>query len=127
MITNKLFHNQNVFIIYYYFLYEDSSNQSSSSGTLKKEGRSKNRRKWTGLLSGAVKSKTLNRNGDVSVEDYNKRHSTGPRLPIPSIISKDTMVRILYLFSVYYLFIFLQYNKRNIFFNIIILVPNFRT
>lgn len=73
----------------------DSSNQSSSSGTLKKEGRSKNRRKWAGLLSGAVKSKTLNRNGDISVEEFNKRHSTVPRLPIPSTISKDTMCQIL--------------------------------
>lgn len=59
---------------------------------MKKEGRSKNRRKWAGLLSGAVKSKTLNRNGDISVEEFNKRHSTVPRLPIPSTISKDTMV-----------------------------------
>lgn len=71
---------------------KDSSNQSSSSGTLKKEGRSKNRRKWTGLLSGAVKSKTLTRNGEISVEEFNKRHSSVPRLPIPSTISKDTMV-----------------------------------
>uniref|UniRef100_A0A2S2R7W5 protein-tyrosine-phosphatase n=1 Tax=Sipha flava TaxID=143950 RepID=A0A2S2R7W5_9HEMI len=70
----------------------DSSNQSSSSGTLKKEGRSKNLRKWTGLLSGAVKSKTLTRNGEISVEEFNKRHSSVPRLPIPSTISKDTMV-----------------------------------
>jgi len=71
---------------------KDSSNQSSGSGTLKKEGRSKNRRKWAGLLSGGAKSKTLNRNSDLSVEEFNKRHSTVPRLPIPSTISKDTMV-----------------------------------
>ncbi|XP_025414894.1 tyrosine-protein phosphatase non-receptor type 21 [Sipha flava] len=73
----------------------DSSNQSSSSGTLKKEGRSKNLRKWTGLLSGAVKSKTLTRNGEISVEEFNKRHSSVPRLPIPSTISKDTMCQLL--------------------------------
>ncbi|VVC24350.1 Hypothetical protein CINCED_3A016831 [Cinara cedri] len=73
----------------------DSSNQSSSSGTLKKEGRGKNRRKWAGLLSGAVKSKTLNRNGDISIEEFNKRHSSVPRLPIPSTISKDTMCQLL--------------------------------
>lgn len=110
LINNKLFYNQNIFLLFItiFNIFKDSSNQSSSSGTLKKEGRSKNRRKWTGLLSGAVKSKTLNRNGDVSVEDYNKRHSSVPRLPIPSTISKDTMVRI-NLFGVYYLFIFIQY------------------
>lgn len=73
-------------------LFEDSSNQSIGSGTLKKEGKSKNRRKWVGLLSGGVKSKTLNRNSDISVEEFNKRHSTASRLPIPSTISKDTMV-----------------------------------
>lgn len=59
---------------------------------MKKEGRSKNRRKWTDLLSGAVKSKSLSRNGEINDEEYNKRHSTVSRLPIPSTISKDTMV-----------------------------------
>lgn len=80
------------FIIF--IVYLKDSNQSSSSGTLKKEGKSKNRRKWTDLLSGAVKSKTLSRNGEINVDEYNKRHSTVPRLPIPSTISKDTMVNI---------------------------------
>lgn len=61
---------------------------------MKKDGKGKSKgRKWTDLLSGAVKSKTLNRNGEISVEEYNKRHSTVPRLPIPSTISKDTMVK----------------------------------
>lgn len=76
-------------------IFEDSSNQSSGSGsgTLKKDNRIKNRRKWSAFLG--TKSKTLNRNGDISVEEFNKRHSavaTVPRLPIPSTISKDTMV-----------------------------------
>ncbi|XP_050442639.1 tyrosine-protein phosphatase non-receptor type 21 [Adelges cooleyi] len=74
----------------------DSSNQSSNSGTLKKEGRSKNRRKWAGLLGGAGKSKTLSRSGGgVSSEEFNQRHSTVSGLPIPSTISKDTMCNIL--------------------------------
>jgi len=43
-------------------------------------------------LSGAVKSKSLNRNGVINSEESSERHSAVPRLPIPSTISKDTMV-----------------------------------
>jgi len=70
-------------------------------------------------LSGAVKSKTLNRNGDISVEEFNKRHSTVSQLPIPSTISKDTMVCRLEL--IYSCTITINYI-----FILTILVPNLR-